>query len=220
MSQATSDVSSNPQTSPLLPGWSLAAQHVIETGRRAYGLGWLPATSGNLSVRAANGVVAITRSGVDKGALELADILRQPLGDDLLAGSSAEAALHMQLYRDNPAIGAVFHTHGQAASVLGRIHQIQGEILLEGWELQKALAGIRTHETRVVVPVFPNTQDIEALAHQVSSLFAGNSDGATRAPGYVIAGHGLYAWGSNTAQAWRHLEALDALLTQTLALRR
>jgi methylthioribulose-1-phosphate dehydratase len=197
------------------PEWSLAAQTVVDTGKRAYLRGWLPATSGNLSVRAAEGLVAITRSGVDKGALQAEDILRQPVGADLLPGSSAEAALHLQLYRDHAGIGAVFHTHGFAASVLGRVHQAQGEIALEGWELQKALTGVRSHETQVVLPVFANTQDIATLAQQVSARFATD---ARLAPGYVIAGHGLYAWGADAMEAWRHLEALDTLLGAQLAL--
>ncbi|MDR7307420.1 methylthioribulose 1-phosphate dehydratase [Rhodoferax saidenbachensis] len=201
------------------PDWNTAAQAVIETGRQAAQRGWVPATAGNFSVRAADGLVAITRSGVDKGAMVLTDILRQPAGQALLPGSSAEAELHLRLYADHPTLGAVFHTHNLAASVLGRLHVAHGRIVLEGWELQKALQGIRTHETRVHLPVFANTQDIAALANEVSAHFALAPADTVLAPGYVIAGHGLYAWGSDARQAWRHLEALDVLLAQVLALR-
>ena len=34
-------------------------------------------------------------------------------------------------------------------------------------------------------------------------------------PGFLIAGHGLYAWGATLADAWRHLEALEFLLELT-----
>ncbi len=201
------------------PDWNAAAQAVIEAGRQSAQRGWVPATAGNFSVRAADGHVAITRSGVDKGSLTPADILRQPTGQALLPGSSAEAELHLRLYADHLTIGAVFHTHNLAASVLGRLHVDQGRIELEGWELQKALQGVRTHEARVQLPVFANTQDITALAHEVSAHFALAPADTVLAPGYVIAGHGLYAWGSDARQAWRHLEALDFLLAQVLALR-
>src|SRR5271165_1480417 len=43
--------------------------------------------------------------------------------------------------------------------------------------------------------------------------------GPIRAPGYVLAGHGLYAWGGDPKEAWRHLEALETLFQQILALR-
>jgi methylthioribulose-1-phosphate dehydratase len=200
------------------PAWDAAAQSVITTGRRAYPRGWLPATSGNLSVRAENGEIAITRSGVDKGSLELPDILRQPLDKALLPGSSAEAALHLRLYADHADIGAVFHVHSLLSSVLGRLHAAQGHILLQGWEMQKAFAGVVTHEARVLLPVFANSQDIPTLSGVIAKSRAQAVADAVLAPGYVLAGHGIYAWGSDAAQAWRHLEALDSLLTQVSAL--
>ncbi|MBV8619184.1 MAG: methylthioribulose 1-phosphate dehydratase [Curvibacter sp.] len=203
---------------PLDPqSWQAAAEAVIEVGRRAARRGWLPATSGNLSVRAGD-LLAITRSGVDKGALSEQDLLAQALDAPLLPGSSAEAALHLQLYADRPGIAAVFHVHSLAASVLGRRHVDAGELVFQGWELQKALAGVDSHEQRVRLPIFPNTQDIPFLVRQVRSRLGAASGEAWNAPGYLIAGHGLYAWGCDSAEAWRHLEALDHLLNQELAL--
>lgn len=71
-----------------------------------------------------------------------------------------------------------------------------------------------------MLPVFANTQDIAAFAAQVTSRFAPAPADNLLTPGYVIAGHGLYAWGVDARQAWIHLEAIDALLTIELALRR
>lgn len=119
------------------PDWTAAAGQVIEAGKRASQRGWVPATSGNFSVRASFGQVAITRSSVDKGALGPADILNQAINAALLPGSSAEAALHLSLYAAHADIGAVFHVHNLAACVMGRVHAAQGAIVLEGWELQK-----------------------------------------------------------------------------------
>lgn len=201
------------------PDWPSAAQAIIKAGKLASERGWVPATSGNFSVRSTQGQVAITRSGVDKGALGLADILRQPIGRALLPGSSAEAALHLRLYAEHDNIGAVFHVHHLAASVLGRVYANQGAIVLEGWELQKALPGVSTHEAPISLPVFANTQDVATLAHQVANHFAKAPVGTLLTPAYVIAGHGLYTWGADAQQAWRHLEALDALLTLVLTWR-
>ena len=204
-----------------LPDWDTAADAVINVGRHSYQRGWLPATSGNLSVRAAHNVLAITRTGVDKGALCRDDLLRQPVGAPLVAQSSAEAALHLRLYADHPEIGAVFHVHNLHAVVQGRLAADAGEIVLHGWELQKALSGVTSHATRVILPVFPNRQDIAQLANDVADRLAQTVSNAppetVRAPGYVLAGHGLYAWGRDAAQAWRHLEALDSLLAQVTA---
>lgn len=190
---------------------------VIEAGRKAAAKGWVPATAGNFSARVDGNTIAITRSGPDKGALTRADILIV----DLAAPdprASAEAPLHYQLYRDLPAVNAINHIHSPAATVLSR-SVVDGVLRLEGWELQKALSGIRSHEEAVDVPVFANDQDTVRLAAVVAARFAETSD-TKRAPGYLIAGHGLYAWGTSPEEAWRHTEALETLLAYQLTYER
>lgn len=197
-----------------------AVAAVIAAGRDAARRGWVPATSGNFSVRIDSDSIAITRSGVDKGSLTPADVLIQPLDAPLLAGSSAEAALHVRCYRDEPHVGAIFHIHGLYSSVIGQAHAGRGAVLLNGWELQKALAGVSTHEATIEVPVFANDQDVDALATRVAERFARPAAaGRGRAPGYLLAGHGLYAWGRSVREASRHLEALETLFRQIITLR-
>src|ERR1700688_4928875 len=106
--------------------WEAAAASVIAAGRWAAERHWVPATSGNFSIRTGRGHIAITRSGVDKGALASNDILLQPLDQPLLPGSSAEASLHVRLYQDNSDIGAIFHIHSVDATVMARVHSSEG----------------------------------------------------------------------------------------------
>lgn len=200
---------------------SRAIAAVIAAGRTAAERHWVPATSGNFSVRIDVDTIAITCSGVDKGNLQPADILIQPLDAPLVARSSAEAELHTELYRSDPAIGAIFHAHSPAATVLSRLALGEGKVRVTGWELQKALSGIRTHEAIVDVPVFANDQDVTALAVRVAERLAQPPDAvASPAPGYLLAGHGLYAWGASPAAAARHLEALETLFEFELSYRR
>ena len=211
----------HPHSHSTFPDWHTAADWIVDVGQRAALRQWVPATAGNFSVRANDGTLAITRTGVDKGRLTHADLLRQPVDGALLPGSSAEAGLHLPLYAQSHAIGAVFHTHNPSATLLGRLHLDEGHsgaFQLEGWELQKALHGVRSHTDRVDLPVFANSQDIPALAAEVTRCFSHTPADAILAPGYVIAGHGLYAWGRDAREAWRHLEALDTLLSLSLAL--
>ena len=56
------------------------------------------------------------------------------------------------------------------------------------------------------------------LAALASQKFAGA--GAQLSPGYLIAGHGLYAWGTSPEEAWRHTEALETLLAYQLSYER
>ena len=49
---------------------------------------------------------------------------------------------------------------------------------------------------------------MESLADRVIDL---HGNGGLTAPGFLIAGHGLYAWGRDVAEARRHVEGFDFL---------
>jgi len=184
---------------------------LIAAGRDFAARGWVPATSGNFSCRTGPARMAITLSGRDKGRLGEGDIVEVAF-DALPPGISAEAPLHAALYRRFPAVGAVFHTHSPAATLASLFHEQAGAVTLAGYEMLKALDGIATHEASVRLPVFANDQDVPALARRVDAAL----DGGPGRVGYLIAGHGLYAWGRTAADAARHVEALDFLLSLEL----
>lgn len=194
------------------------AQLLIGNIRELSTAGWTPATSSNFSHRLDDAHAAITVSGRDKGRLVEADIMVVDF-DGKAVGSehrpSAETLLHTQLYRRFPEVGCVLHTHSPVQTIASRLYAGAGHVRLEGYELLKALHGNQTHETAVDLPVFANTQDMTVLAAQVDALL-------DRAPlwGYLIDGHGLYAWGRDMAEARRHLEAIEFLLHCELELRK
>jgi len=194
------------------------AQLLIGNVRELAQSGWTPATSSNFSHRLDDQHAAITVSGRDKGRLVEDDIMvvdfdGQPVGRQLRP--SAETLLHTQLYRRYPEIGCVLHTHSPLQTVASRLYAEQGHIRLEGYELLKAFEGNRTHEMAIDVPVFANTQDMDVLAAQVDALLDKQCMW-----GYLIDGHGLYAWGRNMAEARRHLEAFEFLFHCELELRK
>jgi methylthioribulose-1-phosphate dehydratase len=192
-------------TAPPPADLDAAVRALIDVGRAFAARGSVPATSGNFSLRLDERRVAITRSGTDKGALVPADILIADLEAPPPPGASAETPLHLALYRDRPAARAVIHTHADAAAVLSRAG---GDVVLTGWELQKALAGVTSHEASICIPVFPNDQDVPALAARVSARLRE----VPAAPAYLLAGHGLYTWGGSLAESARHAVALEHLL--------
>ncbi len=181
---------------------------IVAAGRAIHTRGWVPATSGNFSVRLTNGDVAITASGKDKSQLSEADILRVDLNGQPQVGgtASAELPLHLQLYRRDAQIGAILHTHSVNAVIVS-LENPQG-LRFEGLELLKAFAGVTTHDTALSIPVFANSQDIPALAGEVEQYMQDNQQG----PAYLIQGHGMYTWGADIDECMRHLEALEFLL--------
>ncbi len=179
--------------------------------------GWTPATSSNFSMRLDDKHAAITVSGRNKTKLTEADIMAVdfnglPVGNDLRP--SAETLLHTQLYRRFPEIGCVLHTHSVNQTVASRLFAADGKVRFEGYELQKAFHGNTTHDDVMEVPVYPNTQDMTELAAQVEASLDKQSMW-----GYLIDGHGLYAWGRDMAEARRHLEAFEFLLACELKMR-
>ena len=194
------------------------ADEIVAATRELSALGWTPATSSNFSMRLDERHAAITVSGRDKGRLVATDIMVVDMAGKAVATEhrpSAETLLHTQLYARYPDVGCVLHTHSHVQTVASRLYAAQGHVHLEGYELLKAFAGNQTHEMAVDVPVLANTQDMDELAGWVEALL-------DQQPmwGYLINGHGLYAWGKDMAEARRHLEAFEFLLSCELDLRR
>lgn len=199
---------------PTIP--DTVAGDIAAIGRFCASRGWVPATSGNFSRRIDETRVAVTRSGIDKGNIHPSDLIVVDLRAPLPAGVSAETPLHVARYRAEASIGAIVHVHSVAATVLSRADAGRGAVELHGFEMHKSLRGITTHESSVRLPVFANDQDTVALAGRVEAAL-----GAEPAvPGYLLAGHGLYAWGATMDDARRHLEGLEFLLQCALEERR
>src|SRR5690606_18607154 len=126
-----------------------------------------------------------------------------------------ETLLHTQLYRRFPEVGCVLHTHSVAQTVASRVHAREGRVQLAGYELLKAFEGNTTHEAGIDLPVLPNSQDMGVLAGQVDALLDRQC-----LWGYLIEGHGLYAWGADMPMARRHLDAFEFLLACELETRK
>lgn len=181
------------------------ADELIDACRLFHSRGWVPATGGNFSARLDARHLLITASGVHKGELTRADFMIVDVdGRALEAGrkSSYETGLHTQLYRHDPAIQSVLHVHSVANTVLSRRHPL---IRLTGYELMKILPGIVEPLVTVDIPVFGNDQDIARLSRQVDERMREPSS----IPAYLIAGHGLYTWGTSVREARHRLEALE-----------
>lgn len=185
-------------------------QTLVAITARLAARGWTPATSSNFSMRIGPQHAAITVSGRDKGQLTTNDFMAIDFDGQAVASTqrpSAETLLHAHLYRRLAEVNCVLHTHSHTQTVASRLYAGAGRVHFEGYELIKAIAGNTTHDATLTLPVLPNTQDMSTLAAQVEALLD-----AGPLWGYLIDGHGLYAWGRSHAEACRHLEAFDFLL--------
>lgn len=193
------------------------ARALADAGRELHARGWVPATSGNFSMRLNASSVLVTASGRHKGKLSEQDFLAVDFDGKPLDGGkpSAETLLHTRLYKRFATLEAVLHCHSRAATVLSLLHS-DAEICLQGYELQKAFAGVESHTGKLLIPIFDNTQAIDELADEVDRYLDSHPD----CPAYVIRGHGVYCWGDSLSACERELEALDFLFQCELELRR
>jgi methylthioribulose-1-phosphate dehydratase len=194
------------------------AAEIITVTRELAARGWTPATSSNFSVRLDERHAAVTVSGRDKGRLGEDDVMvvdfaGRAVGTD--KRPSAETVLHTQLYERLPEVGCVLHTHSLSQTLASRLYAGAGHIRFEDYELIKAFPGQETHEAAMDLCVLPNNQHIPTLAAQVDVLL-------DKGPmwGYLIDGHGLYAWGRDVFEARRHLEAFEFLISCELEMRK
>jgi methylthioribulose-1-phosphate dehydratase len=191
-----------------ITAFTTAARELIQVGRFFYQRGWVPATSGNFSVRLPDGDIAMTVSGRHKGELDERDIMRvDASGNSLEPGRrpSAETLLHTALYARDAGIGSVLHTHSVQATVLSQ--RAAGPLVLTDYEVLKAFPEVDSHEATVTVPVFANDQDIRRLSARVDAWM----DEHPATVGYLISGHGFYTWGASVEDARRHVEAFEFL---------
>jgi methylthioribulose-1-phosphate dehydratase len=177
--------------------------------RACHERGWVPATSGNFSVRWGSRIF-ITPTGLDKGALTPADLLEIDIDGAVLGGKgrpSAETSLHTVIYRERVHAKAILHVHTIWNTLLSGRFAADGHVTLRGYEILKGLSGVATHEHAERVPIIENTQEYSSLAEHLRDVLRNNPD----AHGVLLSRHGLYTWGESVAEARRHLEALEFL---------
>jgi methylthioribulose-1-phosphate dehydratase len=191
---------------------SSAITEIIAVGRRLDARGLAPATTGNYSVRLNDERIAVTVSGRHKGRLGHDDVTQIDLDGHALDAKppSAEAALHAGVYRLYARAEAVLHVHSVASITLTRLLPPGADVVLEGYETLKVLPGVTTHDTRVVIPVFDNSQDMPALARTVEARLRALE---AAPPALLLRGHGVYAWGGTVEEAELVVEALELLMT-------
>ena len=184
-------------------------KELVQTVHFLHGKGWAPATSSNYSFRVPEeNTFWISRSGIDKGHfgaehLMLIDDKAIPVTEPE-ARPSAETLLHLLLYRDEN-VGAVLHTHTVNNTVLSLAHEYDKGLSLQGYEVLKGLKGIKSHEEKIWLPIFPNSQDMNALSDEIIEYHKKTP----AMPAFLLAGHGLYCWGKTIAEAKRHVEVLE-----------
>ena len=175
--------------------------------------GYTRATSGNHSVRQSPSSFAITRSGLQKGEVTPQDFLIVDLNGQVLSCEngmkpSDETGLHIEIYRKDSLVNWILHVHSVAGTALSMVRPYSSSFSFCGFEMQKAIFGCLSHESRVDIPILENSQDIPSIVEAMRERWIAIA--AVKA--FYLRGHGLYTWAENLDLARRSLEAIEFLL--------
>lgn len=175
---------------------------------------WSLGTSSNYSVLLERRPfrLLLTASGKDKRCLGPSDFVivdeTGRLAEPSNERPSAETLLHTTLISAAGA-GAVLHTHSVWGTLLSDWYFSAGAVEISGFEMLKGIAGFTDHAASLRVAIFDNTQDIAALARDLTARLQDSERPVRHA--FLIRGHGLYTWGRDLAEARRHIEVFEFL---------
>lgn len=184
-------------------------EQIAETIRHYNAKGWSPATSTNYSFKDDEGTIWVSRSGVDKSQFQGSDFItvnREGLAIGEFEGikPSAETLIHCVLYDLFPETKVILHSHSVYPVLISAV--LGSAITFNGYEVQKGFDGQTTHDAYVDIPIFDNTQDMNAFKETLQK-----NASKIQHHSFIMRKHGTYAWGKNLFEAKRHLETLEYL---------
>jgi len=171
-------------------------EEICEIGRRIYARGFAAGNEGNISYRLADDHVLCTPTLISKGFMTPDDLCVVDLKGRQVAGTrprTSEILLHLEVYRHDPDVRAVLHSHPPHATAfaVARI-DIPTGILPEA-EVFLGVVPRAEYET-------PGGREFAATIRP----FVG------RANTVVLSNHGAVSWGPTLERAWWYTEILDA----------
>jgi L-fuculose-phosphate aldolase len=172
-----------------------AARALALTARRLWEAGLIAGGDGNVSVRLGPNRILVTPRGLLKSELTAGDMVEVSLDGRHRRGfrrASSELDLHLRVYRQRPACGAVVHAHPPTAigfAVAGR--QLDTDVLAETVILLGPVPIVRYAQTGT-----------PALGDLVEPLVKAHH-------GVLLANHGAVTWGPDLAMARIRMESLE-----------
>lgn len=172
-----------------------AKQAILETGRRLWQRAFVAANDGNISARMADGTIWATPTGVSKGFMTEDMLIRLTPDGEVVEGAyrvSSEIAMHLAVYRENPALGGVVHSHSPAATAYATL----------GRDFDLAI----TLETAVqlgVIPCAPYAVTGSKELALAASRYCREYNGC------FLEHHGAVTWGKDVTQALYRTECLE-----------
>lgn len=171
------------------------AEQIVQIMKRLYDYQMTTTSGGNLSIMDAEGVLWISPSGIDKGTLTPADIMKV-LPDGTIIGKhkpSSEYPFHLAIYKSRPDVRAVFHAHPPATVAFSLLRKIPATDILPDLHRLCPAVGIAKYAVPGSV----------LLGEYIADVFRQNYNIA------MLENHGLVIGAKTLYEAFLSFEALD-----------
>ncbi|MEO8869905.1 MAG: class II aldolase/adducin family protein [Granulicella sp.] len=170
---------------------------LVRFSRWLYRLGFMPGTSGNLSVRLDDHRLLVTPTGSSKYLLTRDDMVIVDLEGRHLAGSrrvTSEIEMHLTIYRQRQDVEAVVHAHPMIATAFACAGRALDQILCQ----EAAM-------TLGAVPLAPYaTTGTPEVAASLAPLIANHQV-------ILMANHGVVSYGPSLLDAFLKMETVEHL---------
>ena len=170
-------------------------RELVRFGKWLYRLGYMPATSGNLSVRLDQNRLLVTPSGASKYLLRSGDMVVVDLDGRRMEGAgraTSELGMHLAFYREREDVGAVIHAHPPVATGFA----------CAGWALDELICQEAAMTLGPVPLARYATTGTDDVAESLRPLI----------PAYdtiLLANHGAVACGATLLNAFQKMETLE-----------
>jgi L-fuculose-phosphate aldolase len=170
---------------------------LVRFSRMLYRLGFMPGTSGNLSVRLDDRRLLVTPTGVSKFLLKSDDMVIVDLQGRQLDGYrkvTSEISMHVAVYRYRDDVTAVIHSHPPIATAFACVGRGLDEMLCQEAVMTLGTVPLATYATtgtdEVAASLVPFIPDHDAI---------------------LMANHGAVSYGSTLLQAFQKMEIVEHL---------
>ena len=171
-------------------------EQICEIGRRVYHRGFAAANDGNISCRIHEELLLCTPTGICKGFMKPTDLCKVDLDGRQHCGDrkhTSELQLHLEIYRNDPNVQAVVHSHPPHATAFGIAHVDIPTGILPEVEIFLGVVPRAEYET-------PGSA---AFANTIKQFIG-------KANTVVLSNHGTVSWGPTLEQAYWNTEILDS----------
>jgi L-fuculose-phosphate aldolase len=172
-------------------------RELVRVGKWLSRLGFMPGTSGNLSVRLDQERVLATPTGIGKNLLRCADMVIVDMDGHQLDGSrkvTSEIGMHLAIYTRRMDVNAVIHSHPPIATAFACAGRPLDEMLCQEAVMTLGPVPLARYATT-------GTNEVAA---SLSPLIPGHE-------AILMANHGAVTYGHNLTDAFYKMETLEHL---------